>query len=114
MTPREKIEKASEAFTEACLSDSQDFLACEKHHRKRLLTMDLYEVEDVHEKAMKAGYNLAIEQACEYLKRFVCTSDVIETNEKGEPLADSFVEVSKRRLEAEKAFIEDFKQAMKL
>ena len=60
------------------------------------------------------GYNLAMEQACEYLKRFVCTSDVIETNEKGEPLADSFVEVSKRRLEAEKAFIEDFKQAMKL
>lgn len=64
--------------------------------------------------AMEYGYNLAIEQACEYLKRFVCTSDVIETNEKGEPLADSFVEVGKRRLEAEKAFIEDFKQAMKL
>ena len=67
MTPREHIEKASEAFTEAYLSDSQDFIACEKHHRKRLLSMDLYKVEDVYEKAMEAGYNLAIENVVEWL-----------------------------------------------
>lgn len=67
MTPREQIEKASEAFTEAYLSDSRDFLACEKHHRKRLLTMDLYEVEGVYEKAMKAGYNLAMENVVKWL-----------------------------------------------
>ena len=104
MTPREKIDKAmKEAVAEtiyACgwgmTPQATDLLEC------------------AYTKGAEYGYNLAIEQACEYLKRFVYIPDVIETNERGEPLADSFIEVSKRRLEAEKAFIEDFKQAMKL
>ena len=96
MTPREKIEQRAIDYSVEHPSEAP-------------------QLDELHFKdGAEYGYNLAIEQACEYLKRFVCTSDVIETNEKGEPLADSFIEVSKRRLEAEKAFIKDFKQAMKL
>ena len=104
MTPREQIEKASEAFTEAYLSDSQDFLACEKHHRKLLLTMDLYEVEDVHEKAMKAGYNLAIENVVEWLLKNTC-----ERYNKS-----AYADVKCENCVSQEEFINNLKQAMKL
>ena len=100
MTPREQIEKASEAFTESYLSDSQDFTACEKHHRKRLLTMDLYKVEDVYEKAMKAGYNLAIENVVNWLCKNMTETAYIGVR--------TTVVLNKPEL------INDLKQAMKL
>ena len=36
----------------------------------------------------------------------------VETNEDGEPLADSYIKYAKARLEAAKEMFEDFKQAM--
>ena len=101
MTPREQIEKASEAFTEAYLSDSQDFIACEKHHRKRLLTMDLYKVEDVYEKAMKAGYNLALKKTVEWLENTMYYYSIEE-----KILTNDFDTVEE--------MIDNLKQAMKL
>jgi hypothetical protein len=46
------------------------------------------------------GYNLALERVCEYLKFFINVPDEVATNENGEPLATSFLEVSLKRIKA--------------
>lgn len=60
------------------------------------------------------GYNLALERVCEYLKFFISVPDEVETNENGEPLAKSFIEVNMKRIKAAEDFANDLKKAMKL
>ena len=104
MTPREQIEKAmKEAVTETIYTcglgmtpQATDLLEC------------------AYTKGAEYGYNLAIERVCEYLKFFINVPDEVETNENGEPLATSFIEVSTKRAKAAEDFANDLKQAMKL
>lgn len=71
-------------------------------------------ISDVFKEGAEYGYNLAIERVCEYLKFFINVSDEVETNENGEPLADSFIEVNMKRIKAAEEFANNLKQAMKL
>ena len=71
-------------------------------------------VRDVFREGAEYGYNLALERVCEYLKFFINVPDEVETNENGEPLATSFLEVSMKRIKAAEDFTNDLKQAMKL
>ena len=54
-----------------------------------------------------------IEKACEWLKGKVDIPFSVETNEKGEPYADSYIDYATKRLEAENKFIENFKNYMR-
>lgn len=93
MTPREQIEKAwfSKAVQSTYKYDEKSF-----------------------KEGAEYGYNLALERVCEYLKFFINVPDEVETNENGEPLATSFLEVSMKRIKAAEEFANDLKQAMKL
>lgn len=93
MTPREQIIKASIEFSKGARSRTR----CRNFER-----------------GAEYGYNLALERVCEYLKFFINVPDEVETNENGEPLATSFLEVSMKRIKAAEDFANDLKQAMKL
>ena len=54
-----------------------------------------------------------INKACEWLKFRVCVNMPIETNENGEPLADSWIKAQMERVKAAEEFIAEFRQAMK-
>ena len=54
-----------------------------------------------------------LDKACEWLKFRVCVNMPIETNENGEPLADSWIKAQMERVKAAEEFIAEFRQAMK-
>lgn len=93
MTPREQIEQRAEEYA---------------------WVGDIYDPKANYKEGAKYGYNLALERVCEYLKSFINVTDEVETNESGEPLATSFIEVSMKRIKAAEDFTNDIKQAMKL
>ena len=108
MTPREKIINNAVDYS----LQEENFLEWEDY------VGDYNDDKDYIEKAYQSGaeygYNLAIERVCEYLKFFINVPDGVETNENGEPLATSFIEVSMKRIKAAEDFTNDIKQAMKL
>lgn len=57
-------------------------------------------------------YNIIIDKACEWLKSRISVDAPIETNENGEPLAGSWLDVQMERVKLTEEFIADFKQAM--
>lgn len=93
MTPREQIEQRAE---------------------EHAWVGDMYDPKANYKAGAEYGYNLAIEKVCEYLKFFINVPDEVETNENGEPLATSFIEVSMKRIKAAEEFANNLKQAMKL
>lgn len=104
MTPREQIEKAmKESIAETIYASGWGVTP---------QATDL--LESAYTKGAEYGYNLALERVCEYLKFFINVPDEVETNENGEPLATSFLEVSMKRIKAAEDFANDLKQAMKL
>lgn len=72
------------------------------------------------EEAAVSGYCLGakyadkiiIDKACEWLKSRISVDAPIETNENGEPLAGSWLDVQMERVKFAEEFIADFKQAM--
>lgn len=54
-----------------------------------------------------------IDRACEWLKSRISVDAPVETNENGEPLMGSLLDVQMERLKLAEEFIEDFRQAMK-
>ena len=96
MTPREKIEQRAIDYSVEHPSEAP-------------------QLDELHFKdGAEYGYNLALESVCEYLKFFINVPDEVETNENGEPLATSFLEVSMKRIKAAEEFTNNLKQAMKL
>lgn len=63
-----------------------------------------------------AGANWAdktmLDRACEWLKLRISVDVPIETNENGEPLADSWIKAQLERVKAAEEFITAFRQAM--
>ena len=53
-----------------------------------------------------------LDRACEWLKLRISVDVPIETNENGEPLADSWVKAQMERAKAVEEFITAFRQAM--
>lgn len=53
-----------------------------------------------------------IERACKWLKERIDISYSVATNENGEPLADSYIDYAKKRLEAANQVIEEFRKVM--
>ena len=72
------------------------------------------------EEAVISGYCLGakyanktmIVRACEWLKSRISVDAPIETNENGEPLAGSWLDVQMERMKLAEEFIDDFRQAM--
>jgi hypothetical protein len=54
-----------------------------------------------------------LDRACEWLRFRVSVDVPIETNENGEPLADSWIKAQMERAKAAEEFITAFRQAMK-
>lgn len=48
-------EQASEAYIKGKLRDHQEYLGCEEHRRKRLITCDLYDLEQAFEDGWDAA-----------------------------------------------------------
>lgn len=53
-----------------------------------------------------------LDRACEWLRFRVIVDMPIETNENGEPLADSWIKVQMERAKAAEEFIAEFRKAM--
>lgn len=53
-----------------------------------------------------------LDRACEWLKLRISVDIPIETNESGEPLADSWIAAQMERVKAAEEFITAFRQAM--
>jgi hypothetical protein len=54
-----------------------------------------------------------LDRACEWLRFRVSVDVPIETNENGEPLADSWIKAQMERAKAAEELIAEFRQAMK-
>lgn len=54
-----------------------------------------------------------IEKACEYINKLIDIPHNIDCADNGEPLADSYIDYAKERLEVANKIIEDFKEYMK-
>ena len=54
-----------------------------------------------------------IEKACEYINKLIDIPHNIECADNGEPLANSYIDYAKERLEVVNKIIEDFKKYMK-
>lgn len=54
-----------------------------------------------------------LDRACEWLKLRISVDVPIETNENGEPLADSWIKAQMERAKAAEELIAEFRQAMK-
>ena len=68
--------------------------------------------------AYRAGYEQAekdtIKRAIKWLMDRVNIPYDVETNEDGEPLADSYIDYAKKRLEAANEIADDFRKAMEV
>ena len=53
-----------------------------------------------------------LDRACEWLRFRVSVDVSIETNENGEPLADSWIKAQLERMKAADEFVAEFRQAM--
>ena len=53
-----------------------------------------------------------LDRACEWLNLRICVDVPIETNENGEPLADSWLETQMERAKAAEELIAEFRKAM--
>ena len=65
------------------------------------------------EKGAEWADRTMLDRACEWLRFRVCVNMPIETNENGEPLADSWIKAQMERVKAAEEFIAEFRQAMK-
>lgn len=83
---------------------------------KAWLTRALQSNYKYDEQSFKEGAEWAdqtmLDKACEWLKFRVCVNMPIETNENGEPLADSWIKAQMERVKAADEFITAFRQAM--
>jgi lysozyme family protein len=72
--------------------------------------------EVAYGRGYKSGYMKGVkdiyEKASQWLKDRVNIPYTVETNEDGEPLADSYIDYAKKRLEAAEEIISEFKKAM--
>ena len=72
--------------------------------------------EVIKENAFIAGFEIAdktmLDRACEWLRFRVSVDVPIETNENGEPLADSWIKAQIERAKAAEEFITEFRKAM--
>lgn len=71
---------------------------------------------DIAKESFIEGANWAdktmLDRACEWLRFRVSVDVPIETNENGEPLADSWIKAQMERAKAAEEFITAFRQAM--
>ena len=63
-------------------------------------------------KGAKYADRTMLDRACEWLRFRVSVDVPIETNENGEPLADSWIKAQMERAKAAEEFITAFRQAM--
>lgn len=55
-------EQSSDAYIKGKLRDHQEYLGCEEHRRKQLITCDLYDMEQ----AFEDGWEESSKQACKW------------------------------------------------
>lgn len=61
-------EQASEAYIKGKLRDHQEYLGCEEHRRKQLITCDLYDLEQAFEDGWEESSKTMFDKACEWLE----------------------------------------------
>lgn len=96
------------AYERVTSAQPKGMLAYSKHRQMQQPYFDGYDLED----AFDEGADHTIELTCEWIRLHTDVDEQVETNENGEPLAESYVE----RLAKEKAateVIELYKQFMK-
>lgn len=59
-----------------------------------------------------AGFNAAVEKTCRWLRDSIGIEQSVETSKDGEPLADSYIDYCKKRLEVANEIIEQYKKIM--
>ena len=77
-----------------------------------LIQVDLYKMQEAFENGMKEADRTMLDRACEWLKLRISIDVPIETNENGEPLADSWIKAQMERAKAAEELIAEFRQAM--
>lgn len=61
-------EQASKAYIKGKLRDSREYLGCEENRRKRLITCDLYDLEQAFEDGWEESSKTMIDKACKWIK----------------------------------------------
>lgn len=59
-------EQASDAYIKGKLRDHQEYLGCEEHRRKQLITCDLYDMEQAFEDGWEKSSKTIIDKACKW------------------------------------------------
>lgn len=75
-------------------------------------TYDNKTIGEVIDKSYDAGFNAAVEKTCNWLRDSIGIEQNIETSKDGEPLADSYIDYCKKRLEVANEIIEQYKKIM--
>lgn len=75
-------------------------------------TYDNKTIGEVIDKSYDAGFNAAVEKTCKWLRDSIGIEQNVETSKDGEPLADSYIDYCKKRLEAANEIIEQYKKIM--
>mgnify|MGYP007111659886 CR=1 FL=1 len=112
MKREEEIEKASEKYIEYYLKSSNEYPLCDNRKRMSLIQVDLYKMQEAFENGMKEADKTMLDRACEWLRFRVSVDVPIETNENGEPLADSWIKAQMERVKAAEELIAEFRKAM--
>lgn len=95
-------EQYSEAYIKGKLRDHQEYLGCEEHRRKQLITCDLYDMEQAFEDGWEESSKTIIDKACKWL----ISEFSQEQDRDGHPNVESRSCVSVEEL------IQDFRKAM--
>ena len=84
-------------------------LVYSKHRQMQQPYFDGYDLED----SFDEGANHAIELTCEWIRLHIDVDEQVDTNENGEPLADSYFERMDAKEKAANEVIELYKKFMK-
>jgi hypothetical protein len=107
--PAKESQDRQYAYARVMDRQPKGMLAYSKDRQMRQPYFDGYDLED----AFDEGANHTIELTCEWIRRHIDVDEPVETNENGEPLADSYVErLTSKEMAANEA-IELYKQFMK-
>lgn len=107
--PVKESQSRQYAYARVMNRQPKGMLGYSKHRQMQQPYFDGYDMED----AFDEGANRTIELTCEWIRLHIDVDKQVETNENGEPLADSYVERMDAKEKAANDVIELYKQFMK-
>ena len=107
--PVEESPARQYAYSRVMNRQPKGMLVYSKHRQMQQPYFDGYDLED----AFDEGVDRTIELTCEWIRLHIDADEQVETNENGEPLAESYVERMDAKEKAATEVIELYKQFMK-